>query len=133
MPTHRQDIQPARMPGLSWEPPQAAESLQQVVAQVIANADAAADWYLKARRSKRRWARLLRLGAILLTATAGILPMLLQIWTRPDGIPPFAPAWSSVVLALALLLVALDRFFGFSSGWMRYISAEMQLNQARQV
>src|SRR6185503_9882880 len=45
---------------------------------------------------------------------------------------PIAPAWASVLLAVALLFIAIDRFFGFSTAWMRYISAELQLKQLKE-
>ena len=32
------------------------------------------------------------------------------------------PAWSSVALAIAVAMVGLDRFFGFSSAWARYMA-----------
>jgi hypothetical protein len=50
--------------------------------------------------AKKKWARLLRVGAILAAATAGILPMLSQIFAE-GGQSRIAPAWASVCLAAA--------------------------------
>lgn len=36
---------------------------------------------------------------------------------------------SSIALGLAALSLAIDKFFGFSSAWMRYIAAEHQIRQ----
>jgi hypothetical protein len=132
MPKTPSDIHTAALPPLAWEPPQCVDSLQALVNHGSARAEEAVNWYLKAKRGKRRGARLLRMATILLTTAAGILPILQQIWTTSDGKPPFAPAWASVLLALAVLLVAIDRFFGFSDAWMRYVTAELQIRQVRE-
>jgi hypothetical protein len=128
----RKDILPASLPDLKWDSASALDSVKQALAYASTHADEAISWYLKAKKAKRIWARLLRLGAILFTAAAGILPVLTQILQTPDGKPPFAPAWASVLLAVALLFIALDRFFGFSTAWMRYISAELKLKQLKE-
>lgn len=39
------------------------------------------------------------------------------------------PVWASIVLGVAAALVVLDRFFGFTTSWIRYISAELHLRQ----
>lgn len=126
------DIQPAALPDLNWDSDTALESLKQVLAHAYAHADNTVSWYLRAKRSKSVWARLLRVGAILFTAAAGILPVVIQIFQTADGKPPLAPAWASVLLAIALLFIAVDRFFGFSTAWMRYITAELQVKQIRE-
>jgi hypothetical protein len=129
-PSH--DIRPAVLPDLKWDSGGVQESLKQVLAYAYAHADEAAGWYVVAKRSKRVWARLLRLGAILFTAAAGILPVVIQIFQTPDGKPPLAPAWASVLLGVALLFIAVDRFFGFSTAWMRYVAAELRVKQIRE-
>jgi hypothetical protein len=96
-------------------------------------ASRAVSWYLTARRSKRRWARRLRVGAIIMVAIAGILPILSQIDVK--GQASIQPAWATVVLAIAVAFIALDRFFGFSSAWARYMATgqaiSAALNQSR--
>lgn len=42
------------------------------------------------------------------------------------------PTWASVLLACAATAVGLDRFFGFSSAWMRFVTAGMQLQHLRE-
>lgn len=42
-----------------------------------------------------------------------------------------APGWAAVSLAIAAAFISLDRFFGFSSGWMRFMEAELQLTRLR--
>jgi conflict system pore-forming effector with SLATT domain len=126
------DIRAVALPNLPWDSASASDSLYALVTHASQRAQETTDWYLRAKRGKRIGARLLRLGAIILTTAAGILPILQQIYVGPDGKPPFAPAWASVLLALAVFLLAIDRFYGFSSAWLRYITAELQIKQARE-
>jgi len=126
------DIRAVTIPNLAWDSASASDSLRALVTHASDRAQEATDWYLRAKRGKRIGARLLRLGAIILTTAAGILPILQQIYVGADGKPPFAPAWASVLLALAVFLLAIDRFYGFSSAWLRYITAELQIKQARE-
>lgn len=127
------DIRAKTLTDLDWSPGSRAVSLRAMVEHAIAQADEAIEWYLKAKSGTRRAARLLRMGAILLTAAAGILPVLQQIFAAPDGSLRVAAAWPSVLVALAALLIAIDQFYGFSSAWARYITAELAIKRAREV
>jgi SMODS and SLOG-associating 2TM effector domain 2 len=40
------------------------------------------------------------------------------------------PAWAAVALAIAVALVALDRFFGFSSAWARSMATGQAITAA---
>jgi len=62
---------------------------------------------------------------------AGIIPILAQILTE-NGKPRIQPAWASVALGIAAAFVLLDRFFGFSSAWMRYIATKLNIRQLTQ-
>lgn len=124
----RKDLAHHELEGLSWEPGKVLGSLDAVFQHVTEVAKNAITWYWQSKRRKKRGAVLLRLGAILGTSVAGILPMLTQI-SATGGKAGIPPAWASVSLGIAAALVGLDRFFGFSSGWTRYIAAEMRLRQ----
>jgi len=126
------DIRATALPPLDWDPAKRVNSMLVLVEHAVSRAEQAAEWYLSAKSSMRLPARSLRLGAILLTAAAGILPIIQQIYTASDGKPVIAPAWASVLVAVAVLFIAVDRFFGFSSSWMRYITAELAIRQARE-
>jgi hypothetical protein len=39
------------------------------------------------------------------------------------------PGWASIVFGVATLLLAFDRFLDLSSGWIRYIAAELKLQR----
>ncbi len=87
------------------------------------------NWYAREKKSKQQMAKLLRLLAILITAAAGIIPILLEMYPR-NGNPLFSPAWVSVAIAIAGVLVLLDRFGGFSTGWPRFIDAMLKIHYA---
>ena len=127
----RKDLEPSDLKELSWEPDKIQGSLDTIFQHVTKEAKDAINWYLVSKRRKKIGAVYFRAGAILATAIAGLLPMLTQIFIK-DGSPIIPPAWASVALGAAAVMVALDRFFGFSSGWTRYIAAELQLRKSLQ-
>lgn len=124
------DIQPAEFgKELDWATPQAATSLTTLCSRVKERSTEAIHWYLGAKEPMKQWARGLRVGAILSGATAGVIPLLTQIYSE-GGKPAFQPAWSGVALALGALLIALDHFLGCSSAWMRYITVQQDIRRA---
>lgn len=124
-----QDIRPADLGSLDWGPEHARQSLEIIYQHVVDAASQAINWYLVARRPKRRWAQLLRVGSIIMVAVAGILPVLSQIFGKGSSVV-IQPAWAAVALAIAVALVALDRFFGFSSAWARYMATGQAISAA---
>jgi hypothetical protein len=111
---------------LDWTPEGRTASLAVVYHHAAAGAESAIEWYLKSKRPKQRLARWIRGSAICLGALAGLIPMVAEMQRFHDRIEP---VWASIVLGLAAALVMLDRFFGFSSAWVRYISTELHLRQ----
>lgn len=124
-----QDIRPGELGFLNWAPEHARQSLDEVYQHVVDMASKAISWYLAARRPKKRWAQVLRVGAIIMVAIAGVLPVLSQIFAVGNSMV-IQPAWAAVALAIAVALVALDRFFGFSSAWARYITTGQAISAA---
>jgi low affinity Fe/Cu permease len=124
-----QDIRPAELGSLDWGPEHARQSLEVIYQHVVDAASQAINWYLAARGSKRRWAQRLRVGSIIMVTVAGILPVLSQILNVGNSVV-IQPAWAAVALAIAVALVALDRFFGFSSAWARYIASGQAISAA---
>jgi hypothetical protein len=124
------DLHSAPWPELSWTPEARAASLDRLAAHVCAEADAVIRWYLDNKRQKRIWARLLRGLALLLILLAAVIPLLAELWTESDGFW-LSPAWASMALVLAAGCIGFDRFFGFSTAWMRFITTEMRIRQTR--
>lgn len=113
------DILPQTAPFI-WNACDVPESLQKSREYVEGEAAKAIDWYFSSKASKALWSRSLRLLAIALSIVAGILPIALSIW---KGKSPTIESGLlvSLLLGLAAGLVGLDHFFGFSSGWIRYV------------
>ena len=126
---HSQDIRPAELDSLDWGSEHARQSLDVIYQYVVDAASQAINWYLVARRPKRRWAQRLRVGSIIMVAVAGVLPVLSQIFATGSSVK-IPPAWATVALAIAVALVALDRFFGFSSAWARYMATGQAISAA---
>jgi conflict system pore-forming effector with SLATT domain len=87
------------------------------------------NWYVKSKRPKQVMARWLRTASILLVALAGLLPVAGEMRILKKLGWEIEPLWATVALGAAAALVALDRFFGYSSAWVRYITAELQLRK----
>lgn len=124
-----EDLMPQDFPKLSWEPNRLSEALNKLFDYSIAEAKRAINWYALKRAPKQLWGRILRVGAIFATGVAGVIPVLSQILAQA-GKANLAPAWSTVALGIAALLVALDRFWGFTSAWVRFMLAEQALSEA---
>jgi hypothetical protein len=75
---------------------------------------------------------LLRLGAIISTAIAGVIPILGEI-LKKDNVPLVNPAWSTVALAIVALFVAIDNFGGYTSGWIRYMLTGQKIDELIEV
>ena len=123
------DIQLCKLGPLDWTPEHARQSIEEIYRYVVCAATEAINWYEAAKIPKRRGARRLRVGAIIMVAVAGILPILSQIFGAKSSVV-IQPAWAAVALAIAVTLVALDRFFGFSSAWARYMTTGQAITAA---
>lgn len=117
------DLTPSVMPQLSWNPEDVAGSIAELYRLLEARAVESIQWYLRDRRWKKRLSRALRMAAILLTAAGGLIPL-----SRAAG-ADINPELGYVFLAAAAACVALDRFFGFSSSWMRYMLTSVALQR----
>jgi hypothetical protein len=125
-----QEIQGPAFGDLDWSPESRAAALTELFKRTVAYSTRMEEWYAHKRRAKRPWGRALRVGAIALGAVAAILPVISEIYSS-DGQPTVAPAWSTVALILAATLIGLDRYFGFSAAWMRFMAAELRLARQR--
>jgi hypothetical protein len=121
-----QDLEPGRFPELSWADGDLAASLEAVYHWVEGEAIRASTWYLQEKKAKSRWSRGLRIAAILFATAGAALPFI----AANNGVVDFE--WGYVLLALAAGAVAMDRYFGFSTAWMRYITAEQAIQRRLQ-
>ena len=98
----------------------ARTSLEKLYQFVNAECARAITWYFQKKRNKRIFGSLFRVGAILALAVSGIIPVLGEIY-EVDDVPRISPAWATIALACAALLISLDRYGGYTSGWIRYM------------
>ena len=124
------DLKPLTFPNLSWAPEERAKALNALVAYATGEAERAIDWYFWKRRRMQRWGRGLRLGAILASSAVGVTPLLAELMKDKSGALPVDPLWAAVLLAVAGILVLLDRFWGCTSAWVRYMLAAQDITAA---
>ncbi|MFD9320176.1 SLATT domain-containing protein [Streptomyces sp. NPDC057456] len=109
-----------------WGEP--AERLDELYRWVERGALETAAWYLADRVWKRRVARALRTGAAAGAVCAAALP-LLDLARVLGGAAP----WGYLALLLAVACVAVDRFFGVTSGWIRDVATAQAVQRRLQV
>jgi len=109
-----------------WGEP--AERLHELYRWVEDGALETAAWYLSDRVWKRRGARVLRTGAAAGAVAAAALP-LLDLTDVAAGLA----AWGYLALLLAVACVAVDRFFGVTSGWIRDVATAQAVQRRLQV
>ncbi len=135
----KQDMTAPALSGLDWSPEAADGSLERVKLHLTADAREAIEWYSESKRSKRGAAMTVRVVAVLTTALAAVVPLIAQM-AQGNTSPVAAlrdlqlviqePALTAVLLAVAGAALALDKFFGFSTGWVRFIKAGQQLRDS---
>lgn len=102
-----------------WDPANPAGSLQEIHSYVICEAIKSTDWYWKHKGAKAFFSRAVSFFAWVLAAVGGILPIVASLFKNQT---PFeSPLWSSLFLGVAAALIGLDKTFGYSSGWARYV------------
>jgi conflict system pore-forming effector with SLATT domain len=113
----RDDIDLPDLPALTWAPGTLSADLSALRGWAERVADEAIAWYLAEKRLKARWSRRLRAMAIILATLGGAVPVVALASRHPE-----VGNWGYLLLALAAGSVAYDRFFGYSSAWLRYVA-----------
>jgi conflict system pore-forming effector with SLATT domain len=124
-----EDLTPNEFPKLAWQPGALAKPLDLLFDCVVKEASNSIEWYKIKRKPKQIGGQILRVGAIIVAAVAGLVPVVGEIF-QDNGKPRIAPGWATVALAIAGLLVLLDRFWGFTSAWVRFMLSEQELGDA---
>lgn len=112
---------------LNWAKDKKIDSIEKLYKYVTGLAEEAISWYLKRKDIKKRGALITRWSAIFLTSAAGIIPLISEILF--DKINAL---WGSVAIILAGSFIGFDKFGGFSTGWMRYLTAELKIRNSLQ-
>lgn len=130
--TTRKDISSARPEWpTAWDSQNSLDSLGKIFAATIGYGVASIEWYQKARRSKKTWSLFLRAAAIALGAIGALLPLIVSLGQRVSWLDWIANSQLGyIAFAGAAACLAVDKFYGFSTGWIRYIRTELTLQAA---
>jgi len=123
-----EDLTPNEFPKIAWQSGKLAEPLGQLFDCVLKEANDSIAWYGFRRKPKQFGGQILRVGAIIFAAIAGLVPVVGEIF-QDNGRLIIAPGWATVALAIAGLLVLLDRFWGFTSAWVRFMLSQQELGE----
>ena len=111
-------------PALDWTPSSRLESLRAIREWAVSAAISARGWYWKRQGFKGLFGKFHRVSALVLATTAGALPLLSRLFpTYLDR----AADLGYVLLIAAGGAVALDKFSGFSTAYVRYVGTATAL------
>lgn len=128
------DLVPAELQrDINWTPENSAVAVEKLCEFADAECGKAIQWYFSRKKKKQLGGMLLRVLAILAVAAAGMIPILGEIFEKGNGQPGINPAWATIAVAAAALFIALDRFVGYTSGWIRYVRTGMALSHLQTV
>jgi hypothetical protein len=128
MENDKHDLKPGAFPtDLRWTQDGATESLERLFQFANDECKRAIDWYFTKKQSKKIAGYVFRVGAIIALAVSGMIPIIGEIY-KTNNAAGISPAWATVALAIAAIFVALDRFGGYTSGWVRYIRTGQALS-----
>jgi hypothetical protein len=123
------NLNPTALGSLDLDPAKPGEYLLHLRGFVESRAMEAIDWYLARKMPIARWSKALRLCAILLATLGAVLPLIGSTPLLGSGQGATIGTYGYVFLALSGAAVLLDKLFGFSSRWMRYMSTAMALQR----
>ena len=115
---------------LQWKCDQVQLSLDALLSYVEIEAGNAIRWYWENKKWNARLSRWIRLWALILTASAGLFPIASYIakdlgWFT--SVAATSGLWASALVGVAAALLGMDRAFGFSTGWARYVLAATEI------
>src|SRR5207302_5189632 len=92
-------------------------------------------WYWKNKGSKAFWSQVIRFLVWALAAVGGLLPIIggISSTSLPNNTTTINlnnGLWASLLLGIAAALIGLDKGFGFSSGWARYVLTATNIRKA---
>lgn len=125
------------LPGVefpAWDSQDVWKSLQTLFVATVKQGESAIAWYRDNIRMKRLGSQILRSAAIVLASIGALLPLVVAAASRFDQSNTWKnwvdAQWGYIAFATAAACVAADKFYGFSSGWIRYMKTQMALEGA---
>lgn len=120
-----------QLKGLSWGSDGEIEASIHLLYQYAEQrADESIRWYLRSKGSKALASRGLRLATIGLTTLGGLAPVIAGLGWLSGANEQWLGQLGYLFLGLAAACIGVDKFFGFSSAWMRYITAALVLERS---
>lgn len=117
-----------------WNKDKPEESLDLIYQWAVGYADGQITWYEKGKKPKRIGSKALRFFSIIFAAVGAICPLIdaTGFFFNPDTGRNWLVLgqWGYLLLAVAAAIVGLDFYFGYSSGWMRFIVAQISIERA---
>lgn len=104
-----------------WSSFPAGTALSEVIEDRLCFAEQSSKWYRDKKKSKRRMSILSRAVAVALATVGGIVPILNPI------IPSIDVRFGYLFLVFAAAFALLDRVFGWSRNWSRYMISATQI------
>jgi hypothetical protein len=119
---------------LSWKEADVETSLSTLHQYVEDQAQKQVSWYWDKKKPKSRMSMSLRFIAIILFALGGLVPIVKA--TLPPTVTSRFPfdfgQLGYLLIGVAAGCMGLDRFFGYSSGWIRYVTTAMAIEKSLQ-
>lgn len=120
----------------TWDSSDPGGSLAKLYAATVDKARQQIDWYKFKAAPKRLGSQSCRFAAIVLFGLAALIPLLKAAISGAGIVPAgrmniaFELGYVFAAVAAAAGIIAFDRFFGLSSGWIRYIQTQLALEGA---
>lgn len=116
--------------GNKWDSDNVWDSLLREYDQAVGAISSLLAWYEQKRKWKRIWSKSLRAGAIMSAAAGTFCPLIDATGVlKSGGDVLILGQFGYVAFALAGALVGADKFFGVSSGWMRFTLTRMEIER----
>ena len=121
---------------VQWDSQQALNSLDRIRKRVEYEAVKAIHWYYEKKRNKVWYSQLLRMLAVIFGGIGAGIPFIAStgLWIMRDaagGVPDVEilriNQWGYVFILGAGTCVALDKLFGFSTNWIRFVDAATKI------
>ena len=109
-----------------WNEDTRQQDLEALYKETCAKVQDNIDWYTRNARQKKRYAQGIRTGSLIILGIGTILPVIIDTVNTIEGVN-LPSSIATMVLALGTGLIAFDRFMGYSTGWMRFITSELHL------
>ena len=118
---------------LSWDTRQTLQSLDEIRKIVEGEAEKASRWYYEKKRTKVFYSQCLRMLAVLLGSIGAAIPFIssTNLFKASGDAAELAilrtNQWGYVFILAAGTCVAMDKLFGFSTNWIRFVDAATKI------